>query len=54
MMATMHVLFRCGRVLTGLVLFITVTGCAAPFGGPSQIPPALKPPSTAPDADPHY
>jgi cardiolipin synthase C len=52
MMATMHVLFRCGLVLTGLVLLTTVTGCAALFGGPSQIPPALKPPSTAPNADP--
>ena len=52
-MATMHVLFRCGLVLTGLVLLTTVTGCAARFGGPSQIPPALKPPSTAPDADPN-
>ena len=37
-MATMHVLFRCGLVLTGLVLLTTVTGCAARFGGPSQIP----------------
>jgi hypothetical protein len=46
MMATMSVLFRYGRVLTGLILLTTVTGCAALFGAPSQIPSALKPPST--------
>jgi putative cardiolipin synthase len=53
MASTQMILFRHGLVLTGLILLTTVTGCAALFGGTPTIPPALKPPSAALDADPN-
>src|SRR4029453_15210402 len=52
-MARVHVVFRCGLVLSGLALLTLITGCAALVGGTPTIPPALKPPSTVLDADPN-
>src|SRR4029453_12522821 len=52
-MARVHVVFRRGLVLSGLALLTLITGCAALVGGTPMIPPALKPSSTALDADPN-
>jgi putative cardiolipin synthase len=51
LMATLYVLFRRGRVLGGLLLLTVIPGCAGLFGSTPPIPPTLKPPSTALDAD---
>lgn len=52
-MANLHVLFRRGLVMSGLVLLTLLPSCAALFGGMPKIPPELKPPSTALEADPN-
>jgi putative cardiolipin synthase len=52
-MASMQIRFRRGLVMSGLVLLTLLPGCAALFGGMPKIPPELKPPSTALDADPN-
>ena len=51
-MASMQIRFRRGLVMSGLVLLTLLPSCAALFGGMPKIPPELKPPSTALDADP--
>jgi putative cardiolipin synthase len=52
-MASTHVLFRRGRVISGLVLLTLITGCSALSGGTPTIPPSLKTPSTALEASPN-
>ena len=54
-MATRQVRFRCGLVLSrlvlsGLVLLTLLPGCSARLGDVPPIPPSLKTPSTALDA----
>jgi putative cardiolipin synthase len=51
-MASMQALFRRGLALSGLVLLTLLPACAALFGGMPQIPPSLKMPSTALEANP--